>query len=131
MGQLWFGAFLGILLLIAKMCGFWLLTGGPNPEKYKIPYWLIFGKWTPIRYRIKQSTFLLFLVDLLTGYLGLHALALFGGNMVGGVAMATFSIACMVSLMWQFFKRWALNKWRNLFPCKQVYYIPKKRGVSW
>lgn len=117
MGMLWFGVVMGMLLLVAKYCSFWLLTGGP--VQYKLPRWILFGRLQPVRDRIHESTFLLFLVDVVGGYAGMHVLSAFGGSIIAMVAMTSYTIACMTILMWHFVIDWAKKKCGSMLPAPQ------------
>ena len=119
------GTILGMLLLASKACGYWLLTGGSNP--YQIKKWLLFGETTTLRDRIHNSTFLLFCVDAIGGYLGMHVLGAFGGSIVGMIAMASYTIACMTTLMWQFIIKWFTHKFSNILPSSQPSYAKYRR----
>ena len=111
----WFGLCIGILLLVAKYCGFWLLTSVKDKEtgqlKQRIlPKWIIFGKPMPLRDRINDSTFLLFCIDTLFGYLGINILAAMGGGVIATVAIVAYTITCMAMLMKQFLFNWIDRK---------------------
>jgi hypothetical protein len=83
-----FGIVLGVLLLAAKYGSFYLLTGGEN--QWRVPFTDEgIRDWT---YRSSVRTGLL---DILGGYVGMHALVAFGGSIIAMIAMCTYIITCM------------------------------------
>jgi hypothetical protein len=134
MGALWFGVILGILLFIAKWGSYTLLTSKKIPKTNsfgeimydpvtKKPYmkivqrrvkrWLLWGKEQDIRERINESTLLLFLIDCLGGYVGGHVLAIGGGSILAMIALSSYTIICMATIMFHFLGvhiRWPVPK---------------------
>jgi hypothetical protein len=98
------GIIIGCLMLLVKYCSFWLLTSQKNEngkyEQRNLKRWLIFGPYQPVRDRIHESTLLLFCIDLIGGYIGMHALASFGATNFALIAMCAYTITCMTILMW-------------------------------
>lgn len=110
-----FGVVIGALLFIAKYCAFWLLTSVKNETTGKMeqrmwPKWILFGEILPLRDRIHDSTFLLFCVDTISGYAGMHVLGAMGGGVIATVGIATYTIVCMFVLMKQFLFNWFKDK---------------------
>jgi len=129
MGLLWFGVGLGILLLLAKMGSYMLLTtksvkvfdsnGKCIDTVYaqrEIKRWIFWGKKQGIRERINESTFLLFLVDVVGGWVGMHVLGAFGASILAMVAMTSYTIACMAILSLHFTGGLGKKLWTKLFP---------------
>jgi hypothetical protein len=111
----YFGMVLGFLLLVAKAGSFWLLTSVKNKktgemEQRVLRKWIIFGEKMPLRDRIHESTLLLFFVDVLGGYMGIHVLGAMGGGVIATVGIATYTIVCMAMLMKQFIANWLGKK---------------------
>lgn len=128
--ELWFGVALGALLLVAKMGSFYLLThkreeakdshdkviinkktGKPRTKlvQRQIKRWILFGPKQGMQDRISESTFLLFCVDFIGGYVGAHILTA-GGTIMAMVALTSYTIACMTMLMSHFASDWIWNK---------------------
>jgi hypothetical protein len=51
---------------------------------------------TGIRDVIGENPLLLFLVDAVFGYLGLHVLAIMGGSIISGIALVAYTVICML-----------------------------------
>lgn len=129
MGMLWFGVGLGVLLLIAKYGSYMLLTTkkitevNPKTGKTETRYvqrevrrWLLWGEKSGVRDRINESTFLLFMVDVVGGYIGMHVLGAFGASIIAMVAMTAYTIACMVALTSHFIGDWGKKKLFKFLP---------------
>lgn len=103
------GIGLGILMFIAKMGSFWLLTGGDN--QWKMPFtgtgardWWYGG---PVRKGI---------IDTIVGYLGTH---LFNGNDTGMIALGAYMVTCIIWIFTPiFYKKWkikVINTWQSIW----------------